>query len=324
MPTWCDSCSQFIWTPVVYDSKDTSIRIVSPFSQTIQCCYCKYTCHTRCRRLVRIDCKGGLDTHGPPKIKPEEKSEEKSEAEVDTKTADTTDNNIISNVTKISSESSLELQRKIAEYNERLKRLGSGLGLTLMPDGKLIRGFLRVHLNLTRPINVVAGTRPPSIYDIINEDENLQSRRTLTSFYMPRNTVKNIHITSEYTSLDVIKAMLKKFKVVDNPQKFALYRRFPDENGDKTLKRIPDNDFPLKIALEWCDWNERQFVLQENDDGDIAWDAFLLPELNNFLIMLDREEQEHLDQLRLKYDCLRDELSRYIKLKEMTAEGIVV
>ncbi|RXG73595.1 Ras association domain-containing protein 5 [Armadillidium vulgare] len=55
------------------------------------------------------------------------------------------------------------------------------------------RGCLRIHLNLSRPINIVAGTRPPSIYDILQEDRTLE--KTLTSFYMPRDTVKAIHIT---------------------------------------------------------------------------------------------------------------------------------
>ncbi|XP_074605091.1 ras association domain-containing protein 1-like [Brevipalpus obovatus] len=312
-PTWCDSCSQFIWTPVIFDSKDTSIRIISPFSKTIQCIYCKYTCHTRCRKLVRIDCKGGFDSQSSRGIASEKSnSEEKSSEEHD--------GNKLS-IEKPQGPS--ELEKKIEEYNERLKKRGSGLGLTLLPDGQTFRGFLRVHLNLSRPISVVAGTRPPSIYDIIN-DEEPQSRRTLTSFYMPRNTVKNFHVNSDYTSLDVIKAMLKKFKVVDNPQKFALYRRYPDENGESTLKRIGDLEYPLRIALDWCDWEERQIVMQENDHSDIAWEAFLLPELNNFLIMLDREEQEHLNQLRLKYDCLREELNRFIHMKEIASEGITV
>lgn len=121
----------------------------------------------------------------------------------------------------------VDLKSKILRYNERIRGKGSGLGITLINENQqLFRGFLRVHMNLTRPINVIAGKRPPSIYDIINEEEgnnnnnpNLNQRRTLTSFYMPRDTVKNIHITSESTSLQVIKAMLKKFKVVDNPQK---------------------------------------------------------------------------------------------------------
>ncbi|XP_025016087.1 ras association domain-containing protein 1 [Tetranychus urticae] len=353
-PTWCDSCSQFIWTPVVYDSKNTSIRIVSPFSKTIQCTNCKYTCHIRCRSLVRIDCKGNAESPATdispvstpdetksnicddPKIEETEQSNKESPTkEMQEETVcpikdepaseepckpetESNDSESLEDQAKLVQ----ELSQKIIEYNERLKKLGSGLGLTLL-DGKSFRGFLRVHLNLTRPINVVAGTRPPSIYDIINEEEQV-CRRTLTSFYMPRNTVKNIHITSEYTSLDVIKAMLKKFKVVDNPQKFALYRRYPDERGESVLKRIGDNDYPLRIALDWCDWQERQVVLQENDTADIVWDAFLLPELNNFLIMLDREEQEHLSQLRLKYDCLRSELNRYIQLQEIQEQGILV
>lgn len=81
------------------------------------------------------------------------------------------------------------LEQKISVYNQRIAHKGSGLGIYLLEDKKTFRGFLKVHLNLTRPINVVAGVRPPSIYDIINEEETTQSRRTLTTFYMPRDTV---------------------------------------------------------------------------------------------------------------------------------------
>lgn len=212
-------------------------------------------------------------------------------------------------------------------YNLRLKNKGSGLGITLLESGNF-RGFIRVHLNLTRPINVVAGTRPPSIYDIIKEDDESANvcRRTLTSFYMPRDTVKNIHITSESTSLEVIRSMLKKFKVVDNPQKFALYQCFPDpENEGKTLlKRIGDQDRPLRIALDWLDSDEKKFVLQENDTADIAWDAFALPELNNFLVILKKEEEEHVQQLILRYRRYKDQLENLIQIKSIQAEGVFV
>jgi len=143
---------------------------------------------------------------------------------------------------------------------------------------------------------------------------------------MPRDTVKNIHITSESTSLEVIRSMLKKFKVVDNPQKFALYKCFPDpENEGKTLlKRIGDQDRPLRIALEWLDSEEKKFVLQENDTADIAWDAFALPELNNFLMILKKEEEEHVQQLILRYRVYKEELDNVIRLKSFQAEGVTV
>lgn len=236
-PTWCDSCGDFLWTPVNF------ANCVNPKShfQAVSCTNCRYTCHVRCRRLVRIDCQG-MKENGTL-VKPL-----KSEGRA---------------TSPLPEPSVLEAQ--IAAYNSRLKNKGSGLGITLLESGNF-RGFIRVHLNLTRPINVVAGTRPPSIYDIIKEDDESANvcRRTLTSFYMPRDTVKNIHITSESTSLEVIRSMLKKFKVVDNPQKFALYQCFPDpDNEGKTLlKRIGDQDRPLRIALEWLDSDDKRFVLQ--------------------------------------------------------------
>lgn len=183
---------------------------------------------------------------------------------------------------------------------------------------------------------MVAGTRPPSIYDIIKEDDETANatRRTLTSFYMPRDTVKNIHITSESTSLEVIRSMLKKFKVVDNPQKFALYKCYPKgENSNEpmsstvngnVLKRIADNDNPLRIALDWLDSDEKKFVLQENDTADIAWDAFALPELQNFLLILEREEKEYVMQVRDRYMWLRNEMSQILQVKMIQSEGVIV
>lgn len=245
------------------------------------------------------------------------------------------------------------LEAKIRLYNSRLKNKGSGLGITQLDGGKY-RGFIRVHLNLTRPINVIAGTRPPSIYDIIKDDDETANatRRTLTSFYMPRDTVKNIHITSESSSLEVIKSMLKKFKIVDNPQKFALYQSYPApvvnsgaSSGDHVspvakpsappeepspeylLKRIGDQDKPLRIALEWLDSDDKKFVLQENDTGDIAWDAFALPELNNFLMILKREEEEHVLQVKLKYNSVKAELNSALEFKlnqQQRFEGTLV
>ncbi len=249
----------------------------------------------RCRALVRIDCQGVAETPY-----------------------------LLQKLSRPSSPlfcESSNLKSKIEKYNEKRRAKGSGLGITLLDEEKqTFRGFLRVNLNLTRPINVISGRRPPSIYDIINEEETNSTirRRTLTSFYMPRDTVKNIHITSENTSLHVIKAMLKKFKVVDNPQKFALYLRSNDPSTNLTvLKRIGDHEKPLHIQLE-CDEDieEKQFVLQENDTADIAWDAFEIPELNNFLKILDREEKEHLTQVIIRYKLLKEAINKIIEAEE--------
>ena len=136
-PTWCDSCGDFLWTPVNFEN------CVNPKShfQAVSCSHCRYTCHVRCRRLVRIDCQGRKENGTLVKPLPTKSVP-----------APLPDPSV--------------LEAAILAYNSRLKNKGSGLGITLLESGNF-RGFIRVHLNLTRPINVVAGTRPPSIYDII-------------------------------------------------------------------------------------------------------------------------------------------------------------
>lgn len=317
--TFCDNCSEFIWTPIVHHSDTISASIVSPYAKTVRCVNCRYTCHYRCSKFVRINCHKVSTMDSPSNETRRKNLEKQSSSESD---ADDVDLN--------RSDSPLfvdraELEAKIKKYNERIAHRGSGLGIYLLDDGKTFRGFLRVHMNLTRPINVIAGTRPPSIYDIIN-DEEIASRRTLTTFYMPRDTVKNIHINSLNTSVDVIKAMLKKFKMVDNRQKFALYKKhiLGDASASPVLSRIGDNEHPLRIALEWLDSEDKQIVLQENDTADVNWDEFQLPELNNFLKILDREEKEHFDQVKVKYEVLRAELEKLITYKSMFSDAVLV
>ncbi|XP_054167992.1 ras association domain-containing protein 1 homolog [Oppia nitens] len=301
---WCDSCGEFMWSSVAKNSKTTIVDESNTLSKSIfgkylRCSHCKYICHPRCRALVRIDCQRINDT-----------------------------NYLFQPLSRSSSPIfSQTLINKINKYNEKRKNMGSGLGITLIDESKQsFRGFLRVHLNLCRPINVIAGRRPPSIYDIINDEDTngtLIKRRTLTSFYMPRDTVKNLHITSENTSLYVIKAMLKKFKVVDNPQKFALYLQTKDPVTDLTLlKRIGEQEKPLVIQLD-CDEDvdEKQIVLQENDTGDIAWDAFELPELNNFIKILDREEKEYLTEIYMRYKLLKDTINTIIVAEEQSIDS---
>ena len=51
------------------------------------------------------------------------------------------------------------------------------------------------------------------------------------------------------------------------------------------------------------------------------WEAFSIPELQNFLRILKREEEEHMDQIRTKYKVFRLQLNvkmRDAKVREET------
>lgn len=134
-------------------------------------------CHYKCSKFVRINCQKQIDQNAI-ELKDAVSHQDDDDDEENKNSAPLFDSDI--------------LAQKISKYNERIVHKGSGLGIYLLEDKKTFRGFLKVHLNLTRPINVVAGVRPPSIYDIINDEETTQSRRTLTTFYMPRDTVGSL------------------------------------------------------------------------------------------------------------------------------------
>ena len=79
-----------------------------------------------------------------------------------------------------------------------------------------------------------------------------------------------LHVEAETTTADVIRNLLKKFRVVDNPHKFALYVRRASDSGKVQgsadtltgysmkntlsrvrMKRLSDAERPLLLALSW-------------------------------------------------------------------------
>lgn len=63
-----------------------------------------------------------------------------------------------------------------------------------------------------------------------------------TSFYLPSDCVKQLHISSQTTTGEVIQGLLKKFMVLDNPRKFALYRQtHRDGQGEENTHLLPSS-----------------------------------------------------------------------------------
>lgn len=98
-------------------------------------------------------------------------------------------------------------------------------------------GFIKVHLRLSRPVTVPDVVTPGS--EELNrlmggggqalpegqEATDCQPSDKRTSFYLPSDCVKQLHISAHTTTREVIQGLLKKFMVLDNPRKFALYRQ---------------------------------------------------------------------------------------------------
>ncbi|CAE1142373.1 RASSF1 [Acanthosepion pharaonis] len=281
--------------------------------------YCQYTCHEKCRQLVTLDCKNSLPNSGSDGSIETSLSEPASTPGSNSTISDTSPNDETDSgyrsgpipeeilPKKQPSQATLnreDLKRKLQEYNNNV----SFANLAMESDGETFQGFIKVTLNLIRPITMSLGARPPSIYEVLTREHIVEQNTQSISFYMPRDTVKSIHVDSETTTKEVISALLKKFKILDNPRKFAMYEQELQNGKIVKLRRVLDAECPLQICLGWGTENlqAHRLVLQENEaTGDIEWSNFSLPELNNFLKVLDREQDEHINQLQYKYRMMK-------------------
>ncbi|XP_016129975.1 ras association domain-containing protein 1-like isoform X2 [Sinocyclocheilus grahami] len=202
-----------------------------------------------------------------------------------------------------------EIQQKVKEYNAQVN---SNLFMVLNRDGSYT-GFIKVQFKLARPVSLPP---PRSTSSSSGRDGDCQEDKALkhhTSFYLPRDTVKHLHISSSTRAREVIEALLKKFTVVDNPAKFSLFERSERQN-QVYLRKLADGEHPLFLRL--CAGPNEQvlsLVLKENETGEVNWDAFSFPELQNFLRILKREEEDHVRQIVRRYTLARDKMKEALK-----------
>uniref|UniRef100_A0A1I8EGE1 Phorbol-ester/DAG-type domain-containing protein n=1 Tax=Wuchereria bancrofti TaxID=6293 RepID=A0A1I8EGE1_WUCBA len=267
-PTWCDKCGDFMW---------------GFLTRAVKCDNCNYTCHSKCRSLVTLDCK----------------------------TADST----LSSCQELTVTSCSNL--KMFTENDDI----------LEEQKDETSGFVQIHMNFMRPINVVAGDSL-SFLDVTNESGEFFSMTLFCNALLSFEPLVYFGgIAKLLPGIEMIITLLRKFRVADNPRKFALYERVshPLENPtvqNYSLTRISDESFPLKIVRSWEEKGEkRQLVLQENDTGDILWDMFEVPELENFLKILEDEEKQYSFRIRQKYDAYRWYLDENLRNRGFTVDG---
>nr|XP_032827356.1 ras association domain-containing protein 1-like isoform X2 [Petromyzon marinus] len=231
---------------------------------------------------------------------------------------------VIEEVSEKTSTCGVDLKAKISEFNSQVD---NGMVITLQADDSYT-GFIRVHMSLSRPISVESGKRPPSIYEALRSGAGAGGAagggggggatasslsvsaglRRRTSFYLPHDAVKQLHVSSATTAREVIEALLRKFMVLDSPRKFAIFQRC-ESNGQVTLRKMADTEHPLYLRLmSGPDCDAMRFLLKENFSEDVEWDAFSLPELHNFLRILDKEERKHAEVVSRNYARYRDRL----------------
>lgn len=89
-----------------------------------------------------------------------------------------------------------------------------------------------------RPVSVPSSKKPPTLQDARRGLGRSTAVKRRTSFYLPKDAVKHLHVLSRTRAREVIEALLRKFLVVDDPRKFALFER-AERHGQGGLSTSP-------------------------------------------------------------------------------------
>lgn len=223
------------------------------------------------------------------------------------------------------------------ELRSRIENINlskDGFKINMDPESDVYHGSIPVVIDLIRPVDICISERRPSFTSdnsqVTSETRNEENETMPVSpFYLPRSYLTTVHISSETTTEQLIKEVLNKFNIMNHSGRFALFEkvnRKPDEGhsneGSSTvyLRKLAAKERPLELCLRSGDENvdafeQRQFLLRENDKGEILWEAFSLPELNMFLDILLLEEESYIKAIHQKYSCLRTAFQEKLDLE---------
>ncbi|KAI2566791.1 Ras association domain family member 3 [Homo sapiens] len=235
----------------------------------------KYICHAHCRDLVHLDYpqNGNVSSCMPTSEVRYSIKKNSQDVEKEKETH-----------SYLSKE---EIKEKVHKYNLAVT---DKLKMTLNSNG-IYTGFIKVQMELCKPPQTSpnSGKLSPSSNGCMN----------------------TLHISSTNTVGEVIEALLKKFLVTESPAKFALYKRCHREDQVYACK-LSDREHPLYLRLVAGPRTDTlSFVLREHEIGE--WEAFSLPELQNFLRILDKEEDEQLQNLKRRYTAYRQKLEEALR-----------
>ncbi|XP_075239052.1 uncharacterized protein LOC142334698 isoform X1 [Convolutriloba macropyga] len=136
-------------------------------------------------------------------------------------------------------------------------------------------GFLHVTMCLHRPISVANEVALDFSLESVGKNMSFERSKSenRTTFYLPYGSEHAVRCNSSDSTLRVIKKLLEKFHVADDPRKYVLFDDTTSPDGSVTRRKVKEDEKPLCVVLlrgsTTADRTKHSFVLEENEQPDI-------------------------------------------------------
>ncbi|XP_016122126.1 ras association domain-containing protein 5-like [Sinocyclocheilus grahami] len=250
------------------------------FHGGLTCTGCKYTCHAQCRDQVALDCHRNGSINGCPL----------SPLAQDHLNNNQSSHSDVEKGKELRTHLTYEdIRQKVEQYNTKS----------------------RDHFKMTLDVEKGKELRTHLTYEDIRqkvEQYNTKSRdhfKMTLSVKEPISAAANGGVFAEATVRDLQHTLGDRYV-------FGL--RFTAGFHALYTCKLSEEEHPLFLRLvAGPSTDTLSFVLKEQQTGEVMWDAFSIPELQNFLRILEKEEQDQICSMTRRYNAYREKLEEAMK-----------
>lgn len=138
-----------------------------------------------------------------------------------------------------------------------------------------------------------------------------------TAVFTPAfGSVTNVRINSGMTTTQVMRVLLNKFKIENNPDEFTLY--FVHTSGERQQLKPNDHPLAVRVLRGPCEQVSKIFLMETDQVEEVTHDVaqyikFELPVLQSFITKLQEEEEREMQKLKRRYADLRRIIKKYMQ-----------
>ncbi|XP_031433482.1 ras association domain-containing protein 2b isoform X2 [Clupea harengus] len=143
-----------------------------------------------------------------------------------------------------------------------------------------------------------------------------------TAVFTPAyGSVTNVRVNSSMTTSQVLRVLLKKFKIENSPNEFTLF--LIHTSGERVHLKSTDHPLAVRIMEGPCEQVSKIVLMDADQVEEVTHDVaqyikFEMPVLQSFITKLKEEEDREVQKLKNRYQHMRCMIERHMQTHHQT------